>query len=287
MSAAGRRPLVGARLAALAALAASGALLGLPAPAAADHRGPTAPEWVFRSPGAEGALVAMGAVSTAAYLLPQRRGTWAPYVARPLDPRLDAISDITGAMGGSLLLVGGAYLFEASYYAEHRAPEPFARALRTSLIDVEAVLLTSGIVATLKRLAGRCRPRSWKDARCSDEDEEYSAFPSGHTAPVAAIAGVHLSLAARTPGHAGLRLGALGLAEAATLVTMALRIGAGAHSWEDVGAGFLLGHVTGVAIGYAHPMVDLGTAGHLAAPGSRAAASPGQAPAVFTWSGVF
>jgi membrane-associated phospholipid phosphatase len=249
------------------------------APAAADHSGPTAPDWAFRSPGGEAVVAGVSALSVAAYLLPQQRSGWGPYTPRPKDTTLDWISDFTGAIAGSVLLTGGTYLFEGGYLAEHGAPKPFARALRTSLIDLEAVLLTSGIVATVKRLAGRCRPRSWLGGRCSGEDEEYTAFPSGHTAPVAAVAGVHLSLAARTPGHAGLRLGALGLAEAATLLTMALRIGAGAHSWEDVGTGFVVGHLTGVALGYAHPMVDLGTAGEVT--------PPGVSGAVFAWGGQF
>jgi membrane-associated phospholipid phosphatase len=267
---AGRRALAVAS--ACAAIAAS-------APAAADHSGPTAPDWAFRSPGAEVAIATVSALSLAGYLLPQQRSSWGPYRPVRHDSTLDWISDFTGAIAGSVLLAGGTYAFEGGYLAEHGAPQPYARALRTSLIDLEAVLLTSGIVATVKRLAGRCRPRSWFGSRCEGEDEEHTAFPSGHTGPVAAIAGVHLSLATRTPGHAGLRLGAVGLAEAATLVTMALRIGAGAHSWEDVGAGFIVGHVTGVALGYAHPMVDLATAGEVAGPGTGSAA--------FAWGGTF
>lgn len=272
--------------------AALGVVLAAASPAAADHSGPFAPDWAFREPAAEAVIAGVSAASTAFYLLPQQRRQWAPYRPRPHDSTLDWISDFTGAIAGSVLISGGTYLFEGGYLSEHEAPRPFARALRTTLIDAEAVLLASGIVATVKRLAGRCRPRSWNNGRCSEEAEENTAFPSGHTAPVAAIAGVHLSLAARTPGHAGLRLGALGLAEGATLVTMALRIGAGAHSWEDVGTGFIIGHLVGVALGYAHPMVDLGTAGEET--GNGAAALRGGmgwrgawVPPVIAWGGVF
>jgi hypothetical protein len=70
--------------------------------------------------------------------------------------------------------------------------------------------------------------------------------------------------------------------EAATLVTMALRLGAGAHSWEDVGAGWILGHVTGLALGYAHPMVTLDAPRSKEAPGA-----PPPAATAVSWSGSF
>ncbi|EYF08147.1 phosphatase PAP2 family protein [Chondromyces apiculatus] len=279
-----------ATLTAAVALSAAAALLALPASAAAQSPGPTVPDWAFRSAPAEAVLAGGSAASMALYLLlPQRHSTWGPYRARPHHTTLDWISDFTGALGGSLLLTGGATLFEGAYLAQNGAPDPYARALRTTLVDAEAVMLATGIVATIKRLTGRCRPRAWRDGRCHGDDEEYTAFPSGHTAPVAAVAGVHLSLVARTPAQGGYRLGALGLAEASTLVTMALRIGAGAHSWEDVGTGFLLGHLVGVAVGYAHPMVDLGTAerrGTTMDPLTLAPLPPASGP-MFSWSGTF
>jgi membrane-associated phospholipid phosphatase len=258
------------------------ALLADSAPAAAQGLGPAAPDWAFGSPGGEAAVAAVCAASLAAYLIPQRRSGWGPDGSRPLDPTLDLISDFTGAGVGSLLVTGQAYLFEGGYLAQQGAADPFARALRTSLIDAEAVTLAAGITFAVKRLTGRCRPRAHHGGRCDGADSDVDAFPSGHTAPVAAIAGVHLSLAARTPGDAGLRLGALGVAEAATLITMALRVGAGAHSWEDVGAGFILGHVAGVALGYAHPMVTLDPRRSPGAPGA-----PAPAGTALSWSGTF
>ncbi|WP_050434177.1 phosphatase PAP2 family protein [Chondromyces crocatus] len=260
------------------------------ATASANPPGAAAPDWAFRSAPAEAVLAGVSAASMAMYFIPQQRIGWAPYAARPHHPTLARISDFTGALGGAFLLGGGMTLFEGAYLAQHGVPNPYARALRTTLIDAEAVMLATGIVATVKRLTGRCRPRAWHDGRCRGDDEEFTAFPSGHTTPVAAIAGVHLSLLARTPGNGALRLGALGLAEASTLVTMALRIGAGAHSWEDVGAGFLLGHVVGVAVGYAHPMVDLGPGrgaqGSAASAMAVGAGSPLSSP-LFSWAGTF
>ena len=247
--------------------------------AAAERTGPVAPDWAFGAPSGEAALAAISVASLASFFLPQRRSTWAADASRPVDLTYAWISDLTGATLGSFLVTGQAYAFEGGYLAREGVPEPSARALRTSLIDLEAVALSTGISWGVKRFTGRCRPRAYRDGQCSDLDADFDAFPSGHTTPVAAIAGVHLSLVARTPGDVSLRVGAFAVAEAATLVTMVLRVGAGAHSWEDVGAGWILGHVTGVALGYAHPMVDVGA--------PRSPGSPPPAPAMFSWSGRF
>ncbi|WP_437769728.1 phosphatase PAP2 family protein [Sorangium sp. So ce764] len=264
----------GAPLACVCALAWS-------APAAAQA-GPAAPDWAFGAPGGEAALAAACAASLATYLLPQRRSGWGAASSEERNDAIGLASDITGAAAGTLLLLGGGYALEGSYLAGAGVPRPYARALRTSLIEAEAAALSTGLSNVIKRLSGRCRPRSWRTDRCGETDLDFDAFPSGHTAPVAAVAGARLNLALRTTGDAAPRLGALALAEAATVVTMALRIGAGAHSWQDVGAGMILGHVTGFAIAAVHPLRPSEAryaAGTL--PG------PPPEPAAVTWSWAF
>ncbi|WP_437298386.1 phosphatase PAP2 family protein [Sorangium sp. So ce426] len=251
------------------------------APAAAQA-GPAAPDWAFGAPGGEAALAAACTASLATYLLPQRRSGWGAASSEERNDAIGLASDITGAAAGTLLLLGGGYALEGSYLAGAGIRRPYARALRTSLIEVEAVALSTGLSNVIKRLSGRCRPRSWRTDRCGETDLDFDAFPSGHTTPVAAIAGARLNLALRTTGDAAPRLGALALAEAATVVTMALRIGAGAHSWQDVGAGMILGHVTGFAIAAVHP-IRPSEARYAAGvmPG------PPPEPAAITWSWAF
>ncbi|MDC0682839.1 MULTISPECIES: phosphatase PAP2 family protein [Sorangium] len=264
-----------------AALLACVCALAWSAPAAAQT-GPAAPDWAFGTPGGEVALAAACTASLAAYLLPQRRSGWGAASSEERNDAIGLASDITGAAAGTLLLLGSGYALEGSYLGGAGVPRPYARALRTSLIEVEAAALSTGLSNVIKRLAGRCRPRSWRTDRCGETDLDFDAFPSGHTTPVAAIAGARLNLALRTTGDAAPRLGALALAEAATVVTMALRIGAGAHSWQDVGAGMILGHVTGFAIAAVHPIQP--TKARYAAgvmPG------PPPEPAAVTWSWAF
>ena len=100
------------------------------------------------------------------------------------------------------------------------------------------------------------------------------------TAP--AFLKARLNLALRTTGDAAPRLGALAVAEAATVVTMALRIGSGAHSWQDVGAGMILGHVTGFAIAAIHPIAP-----SEAPYAAGALPGPTPEPAAVTWSWAF
>jgi membrane-associated phospholipid phosphatase len=263
----------------VAALAGLSALLW-GGPAGAQSERVIAPDWALGAPGGEVAVASLATASLAAYLIPQRRGAWGAWSSREANVAIGLASDFTGAFFGTVILGAQTYAFESGYYADAGVPEPFARSLRTSLIDAESVLLATGVTLTIKRLAGRCRPRSWHDGKCGSEDIDYDAFPSGHTAPVAAIAGARLLLAMRTPGGSALRFGALGVAEAATLATMALRVAAGAHSWEDVGAGLIVGHVTGVAIAALHPTLDL-------TPAPGAVPAPAAGGTVFAWSGTF
>lgn len=224
-------------------------------------------------------LAGVSAATLAAYFLPQRTTGWGPDAPRAEHRGFGIASDVTGAYVGTALLVGGAWALEGGYLAAAGASEPYARALRTTLVDVEAAAVATGITQAIKRLSGRCRPRAFRDGRCAGG--ELDAFPSGHTSPVSAVAGARLVLALRSGGDPALRFVALGAAEGASLATAALRVLAGAHSFTDVAAGWVLGHATGATLAAFHPMESL-------SPSSAAArAAPAGSPVWVGWSGSF
>lgn len=250
---------------------------GAAGPARAQQAGPRSPDWAFGSPIGEAALGVGSLLSLAAYALPQRKTSWAPSSTTAHNDLFDGISDFSGSYIGSLWQITGSFALEASYLQDQHAGDALTRALRAALSDTESVLWAHGITTAIKRLSGRCRPRAWRHGSC--EGGEHDAFPSGHVAPVAAVAGSRLTLALRSDGLATGRLLAFGFAETAAVVTAAMRMLAGAHSWEDVLAGWAIGHGTGVLVSAAHPMVDPDPAGEtgaaadpLAAPQSAAAA---------------
>jgi membrane-associated phospholipid phosphatase len=253
------------------------------APRAADAADPpNGPDWAFGYPAGEALLGAGCILSLAAWFLPQRITTWGPYSPRDRNDELGAISDYSGAFVGSMFQVLGGYVTEAIYYDRNDAKVPLERALRTSLVDLEAVVIGSGLTIGIKRISGRCRPRSWKDGRCGPKQAENDAFPSGHTTPLAAIAGARLTLALRSDGDDAPRWLAFGFAEGATLLTGVLRVLAGAHSWEDVVGGWALGTSVGALVGLTHQLVPVPVKSGQTGP------APTQQPAsLFTWSGEF
>jgi len=225
----------------------------------------------------------------AAHFLPQRQSNWAPSAARPHHGLFAAISDFTGNIIGATWQISAGYGLEASYYDQHRVGDGLERAWRTSLMDTEAWLLASGITMSVKRLAGRCRPRAWHPKPggggvCGPEDAEYDAFPSGHTTSVGAVAGSHLVLALRSSGQSAPRWVGFGLAEGFTVATAVLRVLAGAHSWEDTVGGWAVGHLSGALVALAHPMISATDSSSSVEPGPPAGAT---APAtiMFSWSG--
>ncbi len=235
-------------------------LLGTSA-ARAQTREANAPGWAFGAPAGEAALGAGCVLSLAAYFLPQRATGWGPAWPVAHHEAADRASDLTGAGVGAALQLGGGWVLEAAYGRENGALRPGLRALRASLVDVESVALATGITVALKRVAGRCRPRAWIGGRCVPDaggpaaaKQAHEAFPSGHTSPIAAIAGARLALSLRSDGASGLRWASFGLAEGATVVTAVLRVLAGAHSWDDVLGGWAIGHATGALVSLAHPM---------------------------------
>lgn len=262
-----------------AALAAA-TVLAVSSPARGQ---PNEPDWAFSEPAVEPLVAGVCAASLLAYFVPQRRSEWGAYSERGRGDTSDVVSDFTGAAVGSLVLVTTGYFLEAAYYQTAGTSYPFARALKTSMIDVEALALSTGLTAAIKRFSGRCRPRAWKAGLCDDDDESFASFPSGHTSAVSGIAGTRIVLAARTSGPFEFRVAGLAIAETSSVATAILRVTAGAHSWEDVVGGLILGHVTGSLVAIVHPMQTVETPNE-ATPAPQALES---APVMFNWSGSF
>lgn len=129
--------------------------------------------------------------------------------------------------------------------------------LRAPLVLGESVLMATGVVALLKNLVGACRPRAWDNTsrRCvgtaagAQVREDRVSFPSGHTAPMAALAGASLGLWL-LPERTRDEYIPLVLFTSALAVTNAvLRVVAGAHTWVDTSVGVVIG--LGVGLGTA------------------------------------
>jgi len=128
--------------------------------------------------------------------------------------------------------------------------------LRAPLILTESAGLSLGIVSMVKNLGGVCRPRAWNDAAAtcdSTADDDRRSFPSGHTAPLAALSGASLGMwllpsGRRDPWAAGL----FAVTTALAASNLTLRVAAGAHSWVDTSAGFALGFSLGLATAALH-----------------------------------
>jgi membrane-associated phospholipid phosphatase len=239
----------------------------------------SAPGYVFDSPAGEGAFTALLALPHVAHLFPYADTGWGPSSSRQAHDGYDLASDFTGNWTGATWMVATGYGLEVGYYDRNGAGDSMARALRTTLIDLQAFTLATGVTAILKHATGRCRPRDFHDGAC-DEDATRNAFPSGHVAPPASIAAVHLTLALRSEDSAGHRWGAFGVAEASALATVALRMLAGAHSWEDVLVGLAIGHLAGASVAAAHPMEAI-------EPQAPLVGGPPAAPAMLHWSARF
>ncbi len=223
------------------------------------------PDWAFGEPAAEIGVAGVAAASNLTLLLDQNRSSWGPSHVQEFDPTIGAWSDLFGAAGGVLAQLGAGYAIEAGYLATVRAADPGVDALFGGMVEAEAVLLSTGLTTFLKRLTGRCRPRAERDGFCTEHD----AFPSGHTSAISPFAGARLVRLVETPPEGrGVRALGYALAELGTVTTATLRVTAGAHSWEDVLVGALLGHATGLLVALAHPPIDVA-----ASPAARASAA--------------
>lgn len=235
--------------------------------------------FAFGTPAGEALLVLGIGVSNAASALQQRATSWGPDAPRPFEPRADLVSDFTGAYGGATIAVLAGYGFERAYFQDAGAHGGGIYALHGTLVDVESAALARGTVDLIKRLTGRCRPMHFVKGACTTEMRD--AFPSGHTAPMGAIAAAHLFSAAQTEGPAGFRWASFAMAETMAVATAILRVQAGRHSWSDVATGLALGHLLGFFVALAHPMRSVD---HKDFPAGEPAAQGGFA---LGWGGSF
>lgn len=214
---------------------------------------PSRPGPAFGSELGEAGLMLVCAASLSARFIPQQKSSWGPSHAAEFAFDTGLVSDYTGAGIGSALQIAAGYGFETAYLASHGDDEPAVGALRAPVIELEALMLSGGLTFLVKRFAGRCRPRAFVNGKCQDE---HDAFPSGHTSAVGSFGGARLVTVLRSDpedDNAGLRWMAFALAETSVLVTGSLRVGAHAHSWEDVVGGAILGHAAGALVALLHP----------------------------------
>ena len=184
---------------------------------------------------------------------------------RDRSPPLDTASDATVTLGG-IAGLSGALVTEG---ALSRHGGDLARA---PLILLEGAVLAEAFTQMTKNVFGVCRPRDWDDRtrRCPDDDEANRSFPSGHSSPLAGMAGAAWGLwmlpTGRRDAFAPLALGMSGLA----LTMPVLREKAGAHSWVDTGTAVAIGAVIGFATAALHVQHETsgnaGTAGTTAQP---------------------
>jgi membrane-associated phospholipid phosphatase len=262
------------------AIALAAACTALPSAAQAEGN---RPDLAFGHIGGEIGTGVFCAGTTAFYFIPQQKGTWAPFEARTFDPITGGVSDLTAAAAGSVIQLGLGYLFETGYLATAGLADPASNSTYAVLVEGESLLLSTGIVALIKRLTGRCRPRAYDED--SKNCDEYDAFPSGHTASAASFAGARLVRSALTPWEpaASVRLTGLFVAEANMVITGALRISSGSHSWEDVLVGALIGHATGVGLELLHQPKEFGDRVN----GKPATIAGPQSPVFFSFGGSF
>lgn len=266
------------RLAAVGAVASAALLSGT-----AHAQEPTnGPGWAFGSWGGE---IAVATVSVSALaggtFLPQRHSRLGPDMAHPFSEGPDGWSYVT-AFAAPIVLGTGAYFIEG-YLRSGTGPasidKPYAMALMPLLIEAESVALAEGMTEMLKHAVGRCRPRAWHDDKCDGASEDdFAAFPSGHTSFPSAFAGARLVFALRSEGSevTALRWINFGLTEASAIATASLRVEAGAHSVTDVVGGWAVGHLAGIGVALMHPMLR-----------SRGLGSIAVGPTSVTWMGSF
>lgn len=239
-------------------LAAISLCLTLTVDAAAEPNIP-ATSWAFGSRW-EGELVPLGLATglfSASLLVHQKHSNWGPDAARNAESKADNYSYATVGVATAFGLTSYVLKSELFRQAGLSTPSAYQYALPLLLSDVEAVVVASSVTDIIKKQVGRCRPRSWRNGKCdATDDEEFKAFPSGHTTIPSALAGVHLVEAWREPHRLSNWL-IFGGIEGAAIATGVLRVRAGAHSWSDVAAGFALGHATGVLVALAHPRAEL------------------------------
>jgi membrane-associated phospholipid phosphatase len=191
---------------------------------------------------------------------------------------LGRAADVAVVLG---LATGATLSFAGEIGSEGRGSG--AQMFRGPVVTLEGALAGAMFTQLVKNIFGVCRPRDWDEAtrKCTtkgeggdDEgaiDEAHRSFPSGHSAPLAGMAGaaMGLYLLPSTPRREQLAVALTSLGFALTVV--ALRERAGAHSWVDVGAAFITGGLAGFLTAALHIR-----------PVDKEATSTASAPMVFT-----
>lgn len=177
---------------------------------------------------------------------------------RPRNRTFDHLSDVT--VGGGLVAsvaLGG--------LIERGQGRRGAEAFRAPLVLAEAALMASGVVHMLKNVGGVCRPRDWNpySRRCEEHGERHErlddrileahrSFPSGHTTPLAAMAGASAGLWLLPTGRRDEFLPLTAVTGSLALAMIAFRPLAGAHSWVDTTTGFVIGSAVGFLTAFLH-----------------------------------
>lgn len=178
--------------------------------------------------------------------------------------RVDALGragDYAAVVG---LTTGTFFSFLGELGSEARGAEMF----RGPVVVLEGALAGSMITQVIKNAFGVCRPRDWNNEKrtCTTEgegdnseasiDEAHRAFPSGHSAPLAGMAGAAFGMyflpTAPRREHLAVALTSIGF----SLTILVLRVRAGAHSWVDTGAAFITGGLAGFATAALHLRVS-------------------------------
>lgn len=189
----------------------------------------------------------------------------------PYNHTADVVSDFTGAAVGAVTALAAGSALEAVHLGRGSAAKQF---YWSTMVALEAWLLSTSATLFLKKSIGRCRPLAWdeQNEQCDPTlpardpqstffsgDTAYRAMPSGHVTGISGISGAYFWMAITSPEKAPLRWVAFGATQALAWTTAALRVESGVHSWTDTIVAWGVGSTIGLAVGALHPRVETGT----------------------------